>query len=147
MYEMTNKIDFAYDGLDDAFPPIEPGVVPLGSRVLCQIRSPKRKTKGGIILTSDARETDQWNTQVAKVIATGPVAFKNRDDMKAWPEGAWVQAGDFVRIPKFGGDKWTVKIPAKTSLEEDQEILFVIFNDLDLIGKVEGDPLAMKAFI
>jgi len=25
--------------------------------------------------------------------------------------------------------------------------MFVIFNDLDIIGKIEGDPLAIKAFI
>jgi hypothetical protein len=49
--------------------------------------------------------------------------------------------GDFVRVPKYGGDKWTVKI------DDDQEVIFVILNDLDLIGKVTGDPLAMKAFV
>ena len=29
----------------------------------------------------------------------------------------------------------------------EDEALLVIFNDLDLIGKVTGDPLAIKAFI
>ena len=50
-------------------------------------------------------------------------------------------------MPKFGGDKWTVAITAKTVFEEAQEILFVIFNDLDLVGKVTGDPLTMKAYV
>jgi hypothetical protein len=28
-----------------------------------------------------------------------------------------------------------------------EEALFVIFNDLDIVGGVVGDPLAIKAFI
>ena len=118
-----------------------PGVRPLGSRVLLQLRSAKRKTKGGIILTEEIRDTEQWNTQVAKVIALGPLAFHDRKAMTLWPEGAWVAVGDYVRAPKYGGDRWSI-----TDASGD-EVLFVLFNDLDLIGVVEGDPLAVKAFI
>ena len=66
-----NSVEFSYDGLDEAFPPCDAGVKPFGSRVLCQIRTPKTKTKGGIILTGDVRETEHYNTQVAKVIDVG----------------------------------------------------------------------------
>jgi co-chaperonin GroES (HSP10) len=142
MQEITNKIDFAYDSLDDAFPSADPGVMPFGSRVLVQIRTPKKKTKGGIILTSDVRETEHYNTQVAKVIAVGSLAFKNRQTMEAWPEGSWWDVGEYVRVPRYGGDRWSVK----TDDGEDDAIL-VIFNDLDLVGKVTGDPMAVKAFL
>jgi co-chaperonin GroES (HSP10) len=136
-----NKVQFEYSGIDEAFPPIDAGVKPFGSRVLCQIRLAKRKTKGGIILTGDTKDTETWNTQVAKVVAIGDLAFKNRNTQEPWPEGSWAKPGDFVRVPKYGGDKWTVKI------DDDQEVIFVILNDLDLIGAVTGDPLAMKAFV
>lgn len=127
--------------IDEAFPPVDAGVTPFGSRVLCQIRTTRKTTKGGIILTDDARETDKWNTQVGKVIAVGPLAFHNRATMEQWPEGSWCGPGDYVRIPKYGGDRWEVVM-------EDGEIcLFVIFNDLDIIGQIVGDPLQMKAFI
>ena len=139
-YEM-NKVEFDYEGVEDAFPPIDPGVQPFGSRVLCQIRRAKTKTKGGIILSGETRDTETWNTQVAKVIGMGPLAFHNRNTMEPWPEGAWVSVGDFVRAPKYGGDRWSVRT------EDGEEILFVIFNDLDLVGKITGDPLAMKAFL
>ena len=142
MLENTNKIDFGYDSLNDAFPPCNPGVEPLGSRVLCQLRTPKRKTKGGIILTDEAREIDQWNTQVAKVLMTGPLAFRNRNTGEQWKEGAWCLPGDFVRVPKYAGDRFSVTLDD----EDKTEILLIIFNDLDLIGKV-SDPLAIKAFI
>ena len=139
-YEM-NKVEFDYNGEADAFPSIDPGVQPFGSRVLCQIRRAKTKTKGGVILPGETRDTETWNTQVAKVIAMGPLAFHNRNTMEPWPEGAWVSVGDFVRAPKYGGDRWSVRT------EDGEEILFVIFNDLDLVGKITGDPLAMKAFL
>ena len=142
MQEIGNKISFGYDSLDEAFPPADPGVQPFGSRVLVQIRTPMAKTKGGIILTSDVRETEHYNTQIAKVIAVGSLAFKNRNTMKPWPEGPWCAVGEFVRVPRYGGDRWFVKANGG----EDGAIL-VIFNDLDLVGKVTGDPMAIKAFL
>jgi co-chaperonin GroES (HSP10) len=142
MQEVANKITFAYTGVDDAFPPCDPGVQPFGSRVMVQVRTPKKKTSGGIILTTDTKETELWNTQVAKVIAMGSLAFKNRNTMELWPEGSWCTVGDFVRVPRYGGDKWTVPVN-----DGDDEAIIIIFNDLDLVGKVTGDPLAMKAFI
>lgn len=142
MQALGNKVEFGWDDVNDAFPACDPGVQPFGSRVLVQIRTPKSKTKGGIILTTDTRETDAWNTQIAKVIAVGELAFRNRNTMDKWPEGSWCDVGDFVRVPKYGGDRWTVK-----TTDGEDEALVVIFNDLDLIGKVTGDPLAIKAFI
>jgi co-chaperonin GroES (HSP10) len=142
MQELANKVEFGYASLDEAFPPCEPGIHPFGSRVLVQIRTPKQKTKGGIILTSETRETDAWNTQIAKVLLVGELAFKNRTTMDPWPEGSWCKPGEFVRVPKYGGDRWTVK-----TADGEDEALLVIFNDLDLVGKVTGDPLIIKAFI
>ena len=141
MQEISNKIEFDYGSLDEAFPPCEPGVQPFGSRVMVQVRTPKKTTKGGIILTTDMRETELWNTQVAKVIGVGSLAFKNRNTMEFWPEGSWCSVGDFVRVPRYGGDKWTVKTA------DGDEAIIVIFNDLDLVGKVVGDPLAIRAFL
>jgi co-chaperonin GroES (HSP10) len=138
---VLNKVQFDFGSLDEAFPAVDPGVQPFGSRVLCQIRLAKKKTAGGIILTGDTKDTETWNTQIAKVVSIGSLAFKNRNTQQSWPEGSWCEVGDFVRVPKYGGDKWTVKI------NDDEEVIFVILNDLDLIGKVTGDPLAMKAFV
>lgn len=128
------------DALAEAFPAVDAGVQPFGSRVLVQIRTPKKKV-GSILLVQDTKDTEKWNTQVAKVIAVGSLAYKNRNTQELWPEGQWCQPGDFVRVPKYGGDRWEVP------LNKDENAMFVIFNDLDVIGKVTGDPLAVKAFI
>jgi len=141
MDEFANNVTFSYESLDEAFPSCDPGVMPFGSRILVQLKTAKAKTAGGIILTDDVRQTEKYNTQVAKIVAVGALAFKNRNTMSSWPEGSWAVEGDYVRVPKYGGDRWTVA----TTTGEDAT--FVIFNDLDLVGKVTGDPLAIKAFL
>ena len=132
------------NALAEAFPAVNAGIQPFGSRVLIQIRTAKSKTAGGIILTADTSDTEKWNTQVGKVVAVGPLAFKNRNTMESWPEGNWCTEGDFVRVAKYGGDRWGVPIP---DAPHGEAAMFVIFNDLDIMGSVIGDPLKIKAFI
>jgi co-chaperonin GroES (HSP10) len=127
--------------MKEAFPAVEAGIRPFGSRVLVQIRTPKKKSSGGIILSNDTQDTEKWNTQIAKVVSLGPLSFKNRNTMESWPEGDWCTVGEFVRVAKYGGDRWEVTAP------DGEVALFVIFNDLDILGQVLGDPLAIKAFI
>lgn len=125
-----------------AFPDVEPGIVPFGSRVLIQIRSPKSKTAGGIILPTDVKESEKWNQQVGRVYSLGPVAFHDRKTLQPWPEGEWAKPGMFVRTSKYGGDKWEVPVG-----DTGETALFVMFNDTDLIGEVTCDPRLVKAFI
>jgi co-chaperonin GroES (HSP10) len=131
-----------YGSLVDAFPDVKPGLIPFGDKVLVQIRTPMTRTKGGLYVPQESRETEQWNTQVAKVVALGPVAFMNRDTLQPWPEQAWCKVGDYVRCPKYGGDRWEVPVPGKVDAA-----LFVLYRDIDLVGKIEGDPLAMVAYL
>lgn len=129
------------DALAEAFPAVDAGIQPFGSRVLIQIRTPKKVTKGGIILDFGSQDTEKWNTQVGKVVQVGPLAFRNRNNMEPWPEGSWCEVGDYVRVAKYGGDRWEVP------MGNGENAMFVIFNDLDIIGRVTTDPLAIKAFI
>jgi co-chaperonin GroES (HSP10) len=128
-----------------AFPSVDPGAKPLGGRILVQLRRTKKKTSGsGIILVEETKETEKWQNMVAKVIDIGPLAFKHRDTMKAWPEGSWCDVGDFVRIPKWGGDRWEVPVPNEP---DEDPALFAVFNDHEVIAKVLGNPLTMKAYL
>jgi co-chaperonin GroES (HSP10) len=129
-----------------AFPTVDPGAKPLGARILVQLRRTKKKTTtGGIILVEETKETEKWQNMVAKVIEIGPLAFKNRDTMAPWPEGSWCSVGDYIRVPKWGGDRWEVQVPNEDELED--KALFMILNDHEIIAKVTGDPLAMKAYL
>jgi co-chaperonin GroES (HSP10) len=137
------KSSYKYDSLDAAFPKADPGLKPFGSDVLVQLKTPPTHSAGGIVLVEESRETDQWNMQIAKVIAFGPVCFCNRDTLKRWPEGSWCEVGDYVRVPKYGGDRWWVDAEGA-----DGRALFVLVNDLDLKGKVPEDKaLEMVAYI
>jgi len=128
-----------------AFPSVDPGAKPLGGRILVQLRRTKKKSQGGLILVSETKEAEKWQNMVAKVIAIGPLAYKHRDTMQGWPEGSWCAEGEFVRVPKWGGDRWEVKVPGDK--EDEEPALFAIFNDHEVIAKVTGDPLSMKAFV
>lgn len=137
-----SRTSLAYDTIDQAFPEVDPGLTPFGSKVLVQIRTPMLRTKGGIVVPDESRETEQWNTQVSKVIVLGPVAFCNRDTLEEWPEGKWAQPGAFVRCPKYGGDRWEVPVP-----NSSDAALFALFNDTDLSGEITGDPLEVVAYL
>ena len=128
------------DELSWVFPSIDPGNRPLGARVIVQLRRTRTKTKSGIMLATDTKQAEQWNNQVAKVIAVGPLAYRNRDTKDAWPEGAWCNEGDYVRVPRWGGDRWTVK-------HGDDEITCCVFMDHEIIAAVTGDPLQQKNYI
>lgn len=128
--------------LDEAFPGVDPGVAPLGARILVQIKTVKKTTKSGLILIDETKETEKWNTQVAKVISVGPLAYHNRETGKPWVEGLWIEPGEFIRVPRWGGDRWSVPVPG-----QEEPALFVIFNDHEIIGKITGDPLAMSTYI
>ena len=132
--------------IQEAFPDVDPMIVPFGARVLVQLRAVKEKvSSAGILLPPETKETEKWNTQIGKVLAVGPIAFKQRDTSDPWPEGAWAEVGDFVRVVKWGGDRWEVDYVDEAGL--NGKSLFTFFNDHELIGKVTGDPRAIKAFI
>jgi hypothetical protein len=120
-----------------AFPDVDPGLVPFGYLILMQIRTPRSKI-GSIIVTDISRDDEKWRVQTGLVRALGPSAFKRRDDLKPWPEGDWCKPGDFVRCPIYGGDRWVVPIPGGKA---DDNAIFLIVKDTDLIGRVTTDPM------
>ena len=142
----TDQPDASHEAkLREAFPDVDPGALPVGGRILVQWRAvAERVSAGGLILPEETKETEKWNTQVAKVISMGSLAFKKRDTLEPWPEGTWIEVGDYVRMPKWGGDRW--EVPFKHGLTEGKA-LFSIFNDHEVIAKVTGDPLKVKAYL
>lgn len=120
--------------LEQAFPEVKPGVKPLGARVLVQLRTVTSKTATGIILVDDSKSFNKVNTQLGKVIELGAIAYCNRTTGERWPEGTWVEPGELVRVPKYGGDRFERKIPGT-----DDTALFCIFSDHEIISKVEPE--------
>ena len=128
-----------------AFPDVQPGMDPFGGRVVIQLRRIKKKTAGKIILVEETKENEKWNNMIGKIVAMGPLAFKNRDTMQPWVEGTWAQVGDYVRVPKWGGDRWEIRVPGEDDKEDP--VLFMTLNDHELIAKVTSNPLLFKAYV
>lgn len=127
--------------IKDAFPDIDPGYVPNGNRVIVQLRVLPEKTKGGIILTQASADQALYEEQIGRVVAIGSSAFHSQTTMTPWPEGEWYGVGDYVRVPKFGGDKTWTKI------SDDKKGLFILFFERDILGRITGNPLAIKGYI
>jgi co-chaperonin GroES (HSP10) len=127
-----------------AFPSVSAGQQPLGGRVIVQLRRIKKKA-GMIIIVDETKENEKWNNMIGKVVALGPLAYKNRDTMESWPEGSWAQVGDFVRVPRWGGDRWERNDPSEDSKEDP--VLFMTINDHEVIAKITDDPLSFKAYV
>lgn len=128
--------------LNALFPQIDPQFKPLGARILVQLRRVVTKTASGILLTDGTQQSEAWNMQVGKVIALGPLAFKNRKTAEPWPEGAWAKIGDYVRFPRWGGDRITVDLN-----DGEPPVVVLVLNDADLYGLYEGDPRDVRTFI
>ena len=133
--------------LADAFPSAEPPYLPLGKMIVVQLRTPgdfKTLSNGQKLYFADeSKDADKFNIQTGLVRMLGPVAYKNRLTLEPFPEGAWCKPGDFVRVPKYGGDR--VGVPLKDGT--GREAIFLIVNDTDVLGLVNGDPLAIKAIL
>ena len=141
--KLTTDNTYTQAEIDAAFPNVDPGFKPFGTRVIVQIRSAKTKSKGGIIFIDETLEIEKWNTQVAKIVALGPSAFRYRSgprEGELFIEGGWCEVGDYVRIPKFLQDKWSIPF-------SDHEVLFMLVNDVDILAGMTVNPLEVKAYI
>lgn len=132
----------APQSMEEAFPNVDPGIEPLGGRVLIQMRRTAKKTRSGLYIVEETAETVKWNQQVGKVVKLGPLAFRNRETLETWREGAWVKEGDFVRVPRWNGDRTEVRVK-----DSQDPVVFVTFNDHELFSRITGDPLSQKAYI
>ena len=126
-----------------AFPDVNPGQRPFGGRVIVQLRRIKKKS-GMIIIVDETKENEKWNNMIGKVVAIGSLAFKNRDTMQPWAEGSWAELGDFVRVPRWGGDRWERKVPTE---DGEDPVLFMTINDHELISAITDDPLSFKTYV
>ena len=116
------------------FPEVEPGAKPCGNQILVQLRTLKTKTSGGIILAEETKDFNNGNTQIAKVVKVGHIAFRDRKSGETWKEGAWAEIGDIVIIPRWGGFRFEVPVPGT----EDKAI-FAIFEDFNVKMIVENN--------
>lgn len=127
--------------LEECFPDVTIDMEPVADLICCQVKMPKEKI-GSIILTDIDKDYDRWNTMIARVVKMGPVAFKDPDTLKPWPEGQWVYIGDYVVIPKYGSVKF-----AKTISGRQDKCLFAFLRCKDIRAIITGNPLEVEEYV
>lgn len=127
---------------EEVFPQVDPGVRPLGDRVLVQLRFVRTKSSGGIMIVDETKKDEKYNEVVALVRELGPLAYRHVETLAIYPEGLWCVPGDIVRTIKWNGDRFSVPY-------EDDFVHFVMVADREIIAKVADFEAAkrMKAFI
>ena len=115
------------------FPDVDPGAYPTGNQVLIQLRTVP-KMVNGIILAEATKDFNQGNTQVARVVKLGHIAFKDRATGAEWKEGAWAKVGDIVLGPRYGGFRFEIPV---SGTEDDA--IFAIINDFDIKMVIESN--------
>lgn len=160
----ANNIDYHWATLDEAFPDVEPEMRPFGVNVIVQIRHPPPKTAIGMIIPPETRATIYYNEQVARVVAMGPLCFKDvvrtergEKTVEDWAGGAWFNVGDFVWIPKYGGIRFHRPFVVERDmpdgkggvrpLEVTEDVIFATYKAKDVIGLIPGDPRRVKTFL
>jgi hypothetical protein len=117
------------------FPQVDPGLSPFGSRVLVQLKVPKKKI-GSLIVPEQQRDATRDNTQIAVIRAMGPLAFHNRTTLEPWPEGQWCHPGDIVLVPRFGQcERWQIINP-----EDGEPVEFRLYDDVGILGVCTRHP-------
>jgi hypothetical protein len=149
-------VPYTYLDEEQAFPKVDVGLKPLGNMLLLQLRQPPIRA-GNIWLDPETRKTERDNCQVAKVLAMGPLCYRDRKDFSEWPEGAWCKVGDYVRITKYQGDRlaipcvvldsYTTIADGKLVVDEVSDIVeCVMMKDLSILA-IEEQPLARRSYL
>lgn len=117
----------------DFFPSIDHGLEAVGNTVLIQAPYVPEKTKSGILLAEEVRQTEMYNTQIGKVIQFGPLAFKDKTSLADWKEGQWCDVGDIVFIPRTG---YRINVVPVTGEFKNEKFNFFILDDVSILLKI-----------
>ncbi len=136
--------DCGYRSIEDAFPSLDAnqlGIHPLSNYLLVQMRLPKKTTAGGIILTSETQDFDQYQTMIGRVLELGPIAFRDRSSLKRWDGFEWAEAGAFVYVPRYTNNSRLIQF-------EDQTMELRFVKDLDVIARLDSQAVrTLRAYI
>ena len=98
------------------------GLQPVEFNVLIAPEEIEERTKGGIILPGQTKETDQLAATKGRIVAASVLAFT----YEQWPEGSRKPSvGDVVWFAKYGG----------TEIEVDKKEIKIL-RESDILAKV-----------
>ena len=75
---------------------------PTGWRIVILPHKGVEKTKGGVLLSDQAIQEQQWTTNVGLVMKLGPLAYKDKDKFSTGP---WCKEKDWVIFARYAGSR------------------------------------------
>jgi co-chaperonin GroES (HSP10) len=104
---------------------------PTGWRVLILPYQGKKKTDGGIILTSEFQEKERVATVCGYVLKVGPLAYKDLDKFGDDVE-PWCKEGDWVIFGRYAGSRFKIE-GGEVRILNDDEIIARISSPDDIL--------------
>tara|TARA_R110000751_G_scaffold136295_1_gene239281 strand:+ start:581 stop:985 length:405 start_codon:yes stop_codon:yes gene_type:complete len=108
---------------------------PIGWKVLVQPSQVKKKSKGGILLPSQAQDAEEYLTAHGSMLALGDLSYRDRGTGQSW-KGNWPKVGDHVTYGKYAGQKVVIN-NVKLLLLNDDEITSIIPDGVSLSAYVD----------
>ena len=103
---------------------------PTGWRIVILPHKGVEKTKGGVILSDQLIQEQQWITNVGLVLKLGPLAYK---DKKKFPTGPWCKEQDWVIFARYAGSRLKID-GGELRILNDDEILGVVNSPEDVLN-------------
>ena len=103
---------------------------PTGWRIVILPHKGVEKTKGGVILSDQLIQEQQWTTNVGLVLKMGPLAYR---DKKKFPTGPWCKEQDWVIFARYAGSRLKID-GGELRILNDDEILGVVNSPEDVLN-------------
>ena len=103
---------------------------PTGWRIVILPHKGVEKTKGGVILSDQLIQEQQWTTNVGLVLKLGPLAYR---DKKKFPTGPWCKEQDWVIFARYAGSRLKID-GGELQILNDDEILGVVNSPEDVLN-------------
>ena len=104
---------------------------PLNWKVLLQPQEPKRTTDGGIYLSNETLDNEQYLTAFGRIAALGDLAYRDRDTGQRWKTDIIPYVGSKVTYGKYAGQKIVVN-GVKFLLLNDDEITSIVPEETEI---------------
>lgn len=124
--------------------------VPLLWRVLVMPVQPRKKSAGGLILTTTTQENEAHLNYIGKVVAIGPLAGKSEKFLNPeWEEGPWSPGSPKANLPQY---LWSVKVGDwivygryAGQRMECRGVKLLMVNDDEILGVI-ADPEGFRVY-
>ena len=103
---------------------------PTGWRIVILPHKGVEKTKGGVLLSDQAIQEQQWTTNVGLVMKLGPMAYKDKDKFSTGP---WCKEKDWVIFARYAGSRLKID-GGELRILNDDEILGVVNSPEDVLN-------------